>query len=106
MTPPVEVDPDVEAMLRTDGYDVLDCGVRETVAGPARYVRVHRLDMATIGYRELWTVVQCACPGGWGVQSFPPAGQLQDGANKYHVLVFAQAPGGFHLWPPRLGRPG
>lgn len=101
MTPPPEVDPDVEAALRLDGYDVLDCGVRETVAGPARYVRVHRVDMATMGYRELWTVAQRACPGGWGVQSFPPPEQLQDGANKYHLLVFALAPAGFHLWLPR-----
>lgn len=97
--PPVEIDPDVEAALRRSGYDVLDCGVRETVAGPARYVRVHRLDMATMGYRELWDVLARACSG-WGVQSFPPPGQLRDEANKYHFLVFAQAPAGFHLWPP------
>jgi hypothetical protein len=56
--------------------------------------------MATMGYRELWTVAQSACPG-WGVQSFPPPGQLQDGANKYHILVFERAPAGFHLWLPR-----
>jgi len=98
---PPEVDPDVEAALRLEGFDVLDCGVRETVVGPARYVRAHRTDLRPMGYRELWEVFARACPGCWGTQSFPPPDQLQDGANKYHLLVFAQAPAGFHLWPPR-----
>jgi len=87
--------------VQVEGYDILDCGVRETVAGPARYVRFHRTDMRPMGYRELWEVFELACPGCWGVQSFPPAPQLQDRANKYHLLVFDEAPAGFHLWLPQ-----
>lgn len=91
--------------MSLEGYDILEVDRhRWTVAGWCTYVRIHRLDMATMGYRELWTVVQQLYPGKWAIQSFPPADALIDQANKYHMLVFEQEPDGFDLWPPKKRR--
>lgn len=83
-------------------YDVLEVDPhRWTEAGWCTYFRVHRLDMAPMGYRELWEVTQALYPGKWAIQSFPPADALIDQANKYHVLVFEREPDGFDLWPSK-----
>jgi hypothetical protein len=86
--------------VNLDDYDVLEVDPhRLTDAGWCAYVRIHRLDMEKMGYRELWSVVQQLYPGKWAVQSFPPWDKLIDQANKYHVLVFERTPEGFDLWP-------
>lgn len=90
--------------MRVDlgNYDILEVDPhRWTACGWCAYVRIHRLDMAKMCYREIWEVVQQLYPGRWGIQSFPPADALIDQANKYHVLMFEKEPEGFDLWPTK-----
>lgn len=68
-------------------YDVLDCGERETDLGPATLIRIHRVDMRPMGWRELWEVFAGCYPGHWALQMFPPEHLLMDQANKYHLFV-------------------
>jgi len=81
------------------GYDVLECDRRPTAFGQATYVRIHRLDMAPMGYRELWEVFAKLYPGKWAVQSFPPADRILDQVNKYHLMVFDMVPDGLDIGP-------
>lgn len=81
-------------------YDVLECDVRETAFGEAMYVRIHRDDMAAMGFRELWNLFAERYPGKWAVQVFPDAKNLLDQANKYHLFVYESAPTGLNLMDP------
>jgi len=78
-------------------YDVLLCDRRPTAFGWAEYARIHRMDMAPMGFRELWEVFAHFFPGKWAVQSFPPPEHLLDQANKYHLFVYDTAPDGLDL---------
>lgn len=69
-------------------YDVLECDRRPTEFGEALYVRVHRKDMAVMGFRELWEVFDRYYPGKWALQVFPDRSNLIDQANKYHLFVY------------------
>jgi len=83
--------------MSSSTYDVLECDRRPTSFGAATYVRIHRMDMAPMGFRELWEVFSKLYPGKWAVQSFPPANLLLDQANKYHLMVFDEAPHGLDI---------
>ena len=85
-------------------YDVLECDTRETVLGEAMYVRIHRDDMAPMGFRELWDLFAERYPGKWAVQVFPDANNLLDQANKYHLFVIDKAPAGLNLMDPQKKR--
>ncbi len=69
-------------------YDVLECDRRPTPFGEALYVRIHRTDMAVMGFRELWETFDKYYPGKWALQVFPPREHLLDQANKYHLFVY------------------
>ena len=69
-------------------YDILECDRRPTEFGEALYVRIHRKDMAVMGFRELWEVFDQFYPGKWALQVFPDRQNLIDQANKYHLFVY------------------
>jgi hypothetical protein len=78
-------------------YDILECDRRATPLGVALYVRIHRSDMAPMGFRELWEVFATYYPEKWAMQVFPPRGSLLDQANKYHLFVLDTPPHDFDL---------
>lgn len=78
-------------------YDILECDRRPTAYGEALYVRIHRADMAVMGFRELWDVFDKYYPGKWALQVFPPREHLLDQANKYHLFVYEEKPEGLSL---------
>ena len=78
-------------------YDVLECDRRHTPLGVATYVRIHRRDMAPMGFRELWEAFDRYYPGKYAVQVFPPRSRLLDQANKYHLLVLETPPSSMDL---------
>ena len=63
-------------------------------------MRIHRVDMAPMGFRELWEVFAYFFPERWAVQSFPPPNRLLDQANKYHLFIYEGAPDGIDLGVP------
>lgn len=73
-------------------YDVLECDRRVTPLGVALYVRIHRRDMAPMGFRELWDAFDQFYPSRYAVQVFPPRSRLLDQANKYHLFVLDEPP--------------
>ena len=84
-------------------YDVLECDYRPTAFGGALYIRIHRMDMAPMGFRELWDLFAKLYPGKWAVQVFPDGTHLMDQANKYHLFVYPECPPGLNLCaePPK-----
>ena len=86
--------------MTPDAYNVLECDRRPTVLGEALRVRIHRVDLAPMGWRELWDVFSAAYPGRWAVQVLPPAGRLIDQRNKYHLFVLPEPPAGLDIAAP------
>lgn len=79
-------------------YDVLECDYRPTAFGGALYIRIHRMDMAPMGFRELWDLFAELYPGKWALQVFPDAKNLLDQSNKYHLFVYSECPKGLNLF--------
>jgi hypothetical protein len=84
--------------LDSDDYDVLICDPQPSALGTARRVRIHRLDMKPMGFRELWDLFDVLFPGRWAVQVFPPRRVLLDQANKYHLWLLEEEPDGLNLF--------
>ena len=85
--------PDLYAAM----YDVLECDPEPSDLGEVRRLRIHRLDMAPMGFRELWGVFAAHYPGRYAAQIFPPEHELIDQANKYHLWLLPRKPAGLTL---------
>jgi hypothetical protein len=83
--------------MTLDPYDLLECDRRPTALGEALRVRIHRRDLAPMGWRELWEVFSAAYPGRWAVQVLPPADRLIDQVAKYHLFILPDAPHGLDI---------
>lgn len=76
---------------------VQEVGSRDTDLGPALYVKVRTEDYALLTWREVWEAVAAAHPRRWGAMFMPPADQLVDDANVYHVYLFDEEPRGVNV---------
>lgn len=70
---------------------------RETSLGAALYIRIQRYDEQSMSWREVWNVFADRYPDQWGVQFFPPASELVDEVNMYHLFVLSQEPRGVNI---------
>lgn len=78
--------------------------VREISLGPdprghvtAIYIKVRTEDYRRLAWSEVWEVFADRYPGRWAVQFFPPAEELLDEANVYHLYVLGEAPSGVNI---------
>jgi hypothetical protein len=76
---------------------ITERGVRDSVLGPVLQLKIFASDYRPLGWREVWEVFAAAYPGKWAVQCFPPAGELVDSKNVYHLWVCDHAPEGLNL---------
>lgn len=70
---------------------------KQTSFGWATYVRVYRNDDAPMSWREVWEAFQRVYPGKWACEFFPPASELIDEANVYHLYVLEEEPRGVNI---------
>lgn len=59
-------------------------------SSPVLYIRIRREDCRPMSWPEVWAVFADRYPGRWACQFFPPASQLVDEANIYHLFVFEE----------------
>ena len=76
---------------------------RGTPLGPVRYVRFYRDDDKPVGWRELWEAFAERYPDQWAIQLFPPANELINEANVYHLWVLDDVPENLNI--ARKARP-
>lgn len=76
---------------------VQELGYRQTQFGPCLYLRIRRYDDQPMSWREVWNTFAELYPGQWAVQFFPPAGELVDEANIYHLFVLEEEPVGVNI---------
>lgn len=69
-------------------------GHRSTSFGAALYVRFSTPDYRELSWTEVWDAFSARYPGRWAAQFFPPADELVDEENIYHLFVFDEAPRG------------
>lgn len=76
---------------------ITERGVRETCLGVVLQIKVFTEGYRRLGWEEIWEAFTSAYPGKWAVQVFPPAEQLVNGKNVYHLWVCETAPWGLNL---------
>lgn len=72
-------------------------GHRSTSLGEALYIRVFTPSYRLLSWREIWDCFSESYPGQWAVQVFPPADELVDEANIYHLFVLDARPRGMDI---------
>ena len=76
---------------------VQELGYKETQFGCCLYLRIRRYDDQPMSWREVWATFAELYPNQWAVQFFPPAGDLVDEANIYHLFVLEEEPAGVNI---------
>jgi hypothetical protein len=79
------------------GAFVQEMGWRRTSFGETLYVKVRREDGRPMPWTEAWETFSAAYPGRWAVQFFPPAEELVDEVNAYHLFVLEDPPRGVNI---------
>ncbi len=69
----------------------------ETSLGRVLQIKIFAPDYRFLSWREVWDVFASRYPGKWAVQVFPPAGELVDGKNVYHLFVLGREPMGLNI---------
>jgi hypothetical protein len=72
-------------------------GMRQTSFGWALYVKFRTEDYRPLAWSDVWAAFAALYPGRWAVQFFPPAEELVDEANIYHLYVLEDAPVGVSI---------
>jgi hypothetical protein len=73
---------------------VQELGYKNTSFGRCLYLKIRRYDEQPMPWSEVWATFADRYPGKWAVQFFPPARDLVDEANIYHLFVLEEAPDG------------
>lgn len=70
---------------------------RHTDLGPALYIRIYTNDYRQLTWPEVWAKFSDSYPGQWAVEAYPPADQLVDDTNIYHLFVLDEPPRGLNI---------
>lgn len=76
---------------------VQEMGERNTSFGRVLYIKVRTEDYRELSWREIWDTFSDRYPDRWAVQMFPPACELMDQVNLYHLWVLEDAPSGVNI---------
>lgn len=84
---------------------VQEMGYVMTDLGQLLYIRIRRENYDQLSWREAWEVFRSRYPGQWAVQFFPPASDLVDDADIFHLYVLDFVPTGVNIhWRGRNDR--
>ena len=76
---------------------VQEMGHVQTDLGQLLYIRIRRENYGQLSWREAWEIFRRGYPGQWAVQFFPPAGDLVDDADIFHLYVLDFVPTGVNI---------
>lgn len=76
---------------------ITERGLHPTALGMALQLKVFAPGYPLLTWREVWEAFTAQYPGRWAIQIFPPASELVDGKNVYHLWVLDNEPVGFNL---------
>lgn len=80
-----------------DDIVVTERGFRESCLGRVLQLKVWAPGYRQLAWREVWEAFAERYPGQWAVQCFPPADELVDGKNVYHLFVCDSPPAGLNI---------
>lgn len=77
---------------------ITERGYRETTAlGRVLQLKIFAPGYPLLTWRQVWEAFAEQYPDRWAVQVFPPASEMVDGKNVYHLFVCEQAPIGLNI---------
>lgn len=77
---------------------IQEMGYRNTSFGLTLYIKVRMDDYCILTWAEVWQAFSESYPDQWAVQFFPPAAEILDEVNIYHLFVLEEAPAGVIVW--------
>ncbi len=82
---------------RSPKVSIQELGERLTSFGVANYIKIRRHDEKPMNWRAVWEAFASTYPDCWAVQMFPPASELIDEINVYHLYVLQDSPSGVNI---------
>lgn len=76
---------------------VTERGYRDSCLGRVLQLKIFTREYRQLGWGEVWETFAERYPGKWAVQCFPPAGELVDSKNVYHLFVLDFEPPGLNI---------
>lgn len=76
---------------------ILERNRRDSALGSVLQIKVNAADYRPLSWREVWDAFAAKYPGRWAVQCFPPADELVDAKNVYHLFVCETPPLGLNI---------
>lgn len=76
---------------------ITERGYRDSCLGRVLQLKVFAPDYHQLSWRQVWEAFTKKYPGRWAVQCFPPADQLVDGKNVYHLFLCDEVPRGLNI---------
>jgi hypothetical protein len=76
---------------------VTERGYRDSCLGRVLQLKIFDPEYRRLSWREVWETFAANYPGKWAVQCFPPASDLVDGKNVYHLFVLESEPDGLSI---------
>jgi hypothetical protein len=76
---------------------VQEMGWVQTDLGHLLYIRIRREGYGQLSWREAWEAFRRNYPGQWAVQFFPPADDLVDDEDIFHLYVLDFVPVGVNI---------
>lgn len=76
---------------------ITERGYVDSCLGRVLQLKIFTKDYRQLGWREVWEKFNESYPGKWAVQCFPPASELVDGKNVYHLFVLEHEPTGLNI---------
>ena len=76
---------------------VQEMGERQTSFGWALYIRIYTNNYRELSWTEVWETFSSSYPDQWAVQFFPPAHEVLDEENMYHLFVLQDDPSGVNI---------
>jgi hypothetical protein len=77
---------------------IVDCrGSQQTALGKAEYIKIFTFDYKPLGWEDVWRAFAEIFPGKWALEVYPPAKELVNGKNVYHLFVFPKEPEGMNI---------
>ena len=76
---------------------ITERGYRDSCLGRVLQLKIFAPGYRPLTWRDVWDRFTEMYPGRWAVQCFPPADQLVDGKNVYHLFVCDTPPIGLNI---------
>jgi len=76
---------------------VQEMGATDSAFGLVEYIKIRRTDDKPMSWTAVWETFTDRYPERWAIEVFPPADEVVDEANIYHLYILEGKPEGLSI---------